>query len=131
MLADIVLILHFVYVLGVTLPVPVIVIGSIAGWGFIRNNWFRNIHLLMSSVVVVEAAAGMVCPLTSLERLLREMAGQVTYRGSFIGHWVSKILYHDWKPWVFPLIYTLFDGFVVALYLLIPPDWLLNRRRGI
>jgi hypothetical protein len=37
--------------------------------------------------------AGLVCPLTPLEGHLRELGGEVRYKGDFIGHYITEFLY--------------------------------------
>jgi GNAT superfamily N-acetyltransferase len=66
--------------------------------------------------------AGAVCPLTTLEMRLRAKAGAETYAGSFIGHWLQRILYYDAPPWVFTLGYTIFGLVVVATWWYFPPN---------
>ncbi len=123
LLADLVLLVHFLYVLGVLLPVPLILAGKIRGWFWVRNRWFRGIHLLMVLIVVVMAIFDIVCPLTTWEDQLRVKAGMEGYGGSFVEYWITRILFYDFEPWVFELMYTVFSLIIIALFIWVPPNW--------
>jgi len=121
--ADLILYFHFLYILGVLLPIPLIVIGYFKNWRFIRNLWFRRIHLGMIFFVVIEALLGIVCPLTEWEAALRAMDGSSNpYPEGFIAGWISKIIFFSLDPWVFTLIYLLVAGIVLGLYFFVPPE---------
>lgn len=111
--ADLVLILHVAFVAFVVAGLLLIWIGGFCGWRWIRNPWFRALHLAGIGLVVVEAWLGFVCPLTTLEMALRERAGDATYHSSFIEHWLQQLLYYEAPAWVFVAGYTLF-GMAVA-----------------
>ena len=55
--------------------------GVVLRWKWVRNPWFRAIHLIAIGIVVAESLAGIPCPLTVWERQLRKMAGQIGYHG--------------------------------------------------
>lgn len=125
LLADLVLLFHFLIVIFVLGGLPLIVAGNLFGWHW-TNGWgFRGLHLAAIGIVVAEAWLGIACPLTLLEMRLRQQAGLATYDASFIEHWVQRILYYDAPPWVFTLAYTLFGAAVVAAWWKYPP----GRRR--
>ena len=73
------------------------------------------------AVVVAQAWLGAVCPLTSLEMWLRANARAATYRGSFIEHWLQRILYYEAPDWAFALVYTLFGLLVAVTWWRFPP----------
>jgi hypothetical protein len=58
---------------------------------------------------------------------LREKARATTYAGSFVEHWLQRILYYDAPAWVFTLGYSLFALAVVATWWYFPPRF---RRRA-
>ena len=122
-LADIVLVTHVAFVLFVVAGLFLIVIGGIKNWRWVRNHWFRFVHLLGIGIVVAQAWAGIICPLTTLEMWLREKGGGAVYQGSFIEHWLQKLLYYDAPDWVFITAYTVFGLMVVSTFLLIPPHF--------
>ena len=119
--ADLVLYLHVTFVAFVIGALVLIFIGRFAGWSWIRNGWFRLVHLIAIGIVVLQAWLGMICPLTTLEMWLRTKAGDAVYPGAFVAHWVQRILYYDAPAWVFALIYTAFGALVVASWVWIRP----------
>ena len=123
MLADLTVAIHFGYVAFVVLGVPVTIIGGLMRWEWVRNRWFRGLHLVMILVVVLEAWAGMTCPLTTWEKELRAAAGQQMYQGDFIANWLHDAMFFDAEPWVFTVGYSLFGLLVIAILVLVPPRW--------
>ncbi|MEJ2289537.1 MAG: DUF2784 family protein, partial [Deinococcales bacterium] len=59
---------------------------------------------------------------------LRARAGDATYSGSFIAHWLEEFLYYDAPAWVFALVYTAFGVLVAASWYFVPPAPLQRRR---
>ena len=121
-LADAVLALHVAVVAFVVGGLLAIVVGNLRSWPQVNAPWFRIAHLAAIGVVVAESWLGVICPLTTLEMSLRARAGAGTYGGSFIEHWLSRLLYWDAPPWVFVLGYTLFGLLVVASWWAWPPS---------
>lgn len=119
--ADIVLLIHFAIVLFVVGGLLLIVLGNSLSWPWVNHMWFRVLHLLAISVVVIESWLGIECPLTTLENWLRVQAGQGVYQGSFIQHWVHGVMFYQAPAWVFALAYTLFALAVVAAWWRWPP----------
>ena len=119
--ADLVVVLHAAYVSFVVLGLAAIIAGAILNWSWVRNFWFRMIHLIAIGVVVAEAVAGIPCPLTVWEHRLREAAGQTAYAGDFLGYWAHRLIFFRAAPWVFTLAYTLFGLAVLATFFLVPP----------
>ena len=119
--ADLVLLIHFAIVLFVVGGLLLIVLGNFLRWSWVNRWWFRAIHLLAISVVVLESWLGIECPLTTLENWLRLQAGQGVYQGSFIQHWVHGVMFYQAPGWVFAMAYTLFALAVVAAWWRWPP----------
>jgi hypothetical protein len=71
LLADIVVTVHLTFVLFVLVAQVLIVAGWLLRWGWVRNFWFRLIHLASIGIVAAQAVVGIICPLTTLERYLR------------------------------------------------------------
>jgi len=107
-LADLVLLTHIAFVAFMVVGLLLIFIGGCCGWRWIRNPWFRSLHLAGIGVVVVQTWLGIICPLTTWEMQLREKAGDATYAGDFIAHWLQRLLYYEAPPWMFTVAYTLF-----------------------
>lgn len=120
-LADVLVAIHFAYVAFVILGLVFTLGGSVAGWKWVRNFWFRAVHLAMIAVVVGEAWCGIVCPLTTWEDNLRELAGQATYRGGFIANLLHDTMYFEAEQWVFAVCYSLFGLLVLIAFALAPP----------
>ena len=121
LLADLVLALHVGVVLFVVGGLVFIVAGHLRGWPWADALWLRLAHLACIAVVVAQAWWGIVCPLTSLEMWLRGLAGNATYAGSFVRHWLQQVLYYDAPVWAFTLVYSLFGLAVLASWWLFPP----------
>ena len=120
-LADAVLVLHFVIVLFVIGGLVAVGAGNIRGWHWVNSLWFRLAHLAAVGVVVAQAWMGEVCPLTTVESWLRMQAGSPGYSRSFIEHWVQTVLFYEAPAWVFVLAYTTFALLVLATWWRFPP----------
>lgn len=118
LLADFILVVHFAFVLFVVLSLPLIWIGAIAGWRWIRNFPFRIAHLAAIFVVSAEAAAGIWCPLTLWEGALRG----TTPDKSFVARWIHSLLFYDLPPWIFTTAYFVFAALVALSWWRIPPQ---------
>ena len=123
LLADLVVTIHLAIVVFVVAGLAVIVVGNLSGWSRVNAPLFRVTHLAAIGIVVAQAWFGAACPLTSLEIWLRNQARASTYSGSFIEHWVHRILYYQAPSWVFTLIYTLFGLAVLAVWWYFPPTF--------
>ena len=119
--ADLVLLLHALFVAFVVIGLVLILIGKVCGWNWVRNPWFRLIHLVAIVLVVFQAWFGLICPLTTIEMALRSHAGDTVYSGSFISYWLERLLYYRLPPWVFAVCYTAFAVIVVASWYWIRP----------
>ena len=119
--ADAILVLHSGFVVFVVLGLLLILAGGKLGWEWVRNPWFRIAHLAGIGVVVLQAWLGQICPLTIWEMSLREKAGETTYAGSFIQHWLHELLYYEAPMWVFAVCYTVFGLMVAASWYFIRP----------
>jgi len=120
-LADLVLIVHVAYVAFVVFGLALILIGGLCSWRWVRNPWFRYLHLSAIAIVVIQSWFGVTCPLTSLEMHCRANAGDVVYEETFIAHWLHQFLYFDAPSWCFTLGYTLFGLLVVGSWLYVRP----------
>ena len=119
--ADAVLLLHVLFVAFVVVGQLLILAGGLLSWDWVRNWWFRVIHLGAIGVVVLQAWLGVICPLTRLEMYLRDKADDTTYAGSFVSHWLEAILYYRAPAWVFAMVYTLFAIVVVLGWVRVRP----------
>ena len=116
-LADLVLLVHFAFVLFVVGGLGLIWVGAAAGWNWIRNRRFRIAHLAAIVIVAGEALAGIWCPLTLREAQLRGMEAEK----SFLAQWVHRVMFYDFPEWVFTAAYVLFALVVVASWRFVRP----------
>ena len=119
--ADALLMLHAGFVMFVIVGLLLVLIGHWRGWGWVHHFGFRLAHLLAIGVVVLQAWLGAVCPLTSWEMSLRARAGDATYPGAFVAHWVEQLLYYRAPDWVFVALYTAFGALVAASWIWVRP----------
>jgi polyferredoxin len=120
-LADIIAIIHLGYVIFVIMGFIVILAGIALRWDWVRNLWFRIIHLVAIAAVAAEALLGINCPLTVLEFRLRHGVSPADRRVSFVGDMIDRILYYDAPMWLFAIIYTAFAILVAVTFILAPP----------
>jgi hypothetical protein len=129
LLADLIVVLHATYVSFVVFGLVLILLGIALRWAWVRNFWFRIIHLVAIGIVVLEALIGLTCPLTHWEERLRAMAGEEGYAGDFIGYWAHRLIFYRAEPWVFTVLYVSFGLAVLAAFVLAPPRWPGSRPR--
>jgi polyferredoxin len=129
LLADTVLALHVAVVVFVVAGLVCIVLGNLRHWPWVNRPWFRLAHLVAIGIVVAQEWVGAICPLTTFEMWLRAKARAPTYSGSFIEHWLQRLLYYDAPPWVFVAGYSLFGLLVAAVWWYFPPAWHPGRDR--
>jgi hypothetical protein len=129
-LADLVVVVHFCIVSFCVVGELCILLGALLKWAWVRNMGFRVAHLLVVLYVAAEACLGIVCPLTEWEYKLRMAAGQ-NYEGdlSFVARLVRRIIFYDFPPWVFTLLYVGFGIVVLLTCVFIPPLWRSPRKR--
>ena len=120
-LADLVLLLHVLFVVFVVGGLVMIFIGGMRNWRWVGNFWFRLAHILAIGLVVIQSWFAVMCPLTTLENILREKAGSAAYKGDFIAHWLQAILYYSAPAWVFAVAYTAFGALVSASWIMVRP----------
>jgi len=121
-LADVIVVFHFAYVAFVVGGMAAILMGIVLRWSWVRNFWFRTVHLAMIAVVVVESLCGVLCPLTEWEDRLREASGSPNEPGTFLGRWAHDLLFID-APSVLSVCYVVFGLAVLAAFLAAPPRW--------
>ena len=122
LLADLIVVFHFCYVLFTVGGELLILLGALFRWSWIRQRTFRIVHLFSVLLVAGEALIGILCPLTEWEYNLRERAGQTVEREiSFIARLLRAVIFYDFPWWVFLLLYTGFGLLVLITFFIIPP----------
>jgi uncharacterized protein DUF2784 len=115
LLADLVVVVHLAFVVFV-----------VAG-GLLTLRWpaVRWVHLPAAIWGGWIEFSGGICPLTPIESSLRQQAGDATYAGDFVGHYLLPVLYPSGltRPtqWVLGLLVV---GVNAAVY-----GWGWSRRR--
>jgi polyferredoxin len=114
LLADAILVIHFLLVGFVVSGMLSIVVGRLIGWAWIHSCIFRVSHVIVIGIVVAQAWLGRLCPLTILENFLRVRAGGAGRSETFVSYWLHRVLFYTTEPWVFVAIYTVFGGLVLV-----------------
>ena len=120
-IADALLFLHVLVVIFVVVGLVAIYVGKTRTWSWVRNPWFRILHVAAISIVALQSWIGVICPLTTLEISLRNQAGDTVYSDSFIAHWLGVFLYYQAPTWVFTVVYTAFGALVLASWFFVRP----------
>ncbi|MFB0526157.1 MAG: DUF2784 domain-containing protein [bacterium] len=121
-LADAIIVVHFLFILfmlfGFLLTAYTL---------FFRQkffNWwlFRSLHLLGIFYVASLSILGKYCPLTILENELR-LKHEVSsvYSGSFIIHYLEKLIYPDVNPLVIQIPTVFLAIFTIVVFIIRPP----------
>jgi len=119
--ADATLCSHFLVVCFVIFGLLLIFIGKLLHWHWVRNPWFRLSHLVTIAIVVFQSWFGIVCPLTILENWFRQQAGETAYSGTFVSHWIGKLLFYEAPLYVFTISYSLFGLLVLISWFWVRP----------
>ena len=115
--ADALLVLHFAIVVFIVGGLVLTWIGAWLAWGWVRNPWFRYLHLGAIAFVALEEIIGMTCPLTEWEDALRGGGSGE----SFVGRWVRVLLYYRAPEWVFTALYVAWTAATLVTLRLVPP----------
>lgn len=84
-LADLVMLLHFAYI--------VFVMGG--AFLLLHRRWWMWLHLPAVAWGVWIECFAKTCPLTPLENSLRASAGEAGYPGGFIDHYIARVVYPE------------------------------------
>ena len=115
--ADAVLLLHFAFVAFVVGGLGFIWLGAALGWASVRNRTFRIAHLIAICFVAAESIAGVMCPLTVWEDVLRGTQSEA----GFIARLVHRVMFYELPEWVFTCAYVGFATVVALTLWLVPP----------
>jgi len=120
-LADIVLFVHFAWILfmlsGFLLTAAAFKYNRIFNW-----RLFRASHLAGIAYVCLLAALGKPCPLTLLENALA--AGYdsgLVYPGSFLAHYIGRLVYPDIQPMMLVIPTLCLGIFTAVVFIFKPP----------
>ena len=115
MLADLILVIHFCIAGFIAAGFVLVPLGAALDWRWIRRRRLRQLHAGAIVFVALESAAGVACPLTLWEAMLR--GGAVGETG-FIG----RLLYWDFPAAVFTGLYVILALLAIVLWRRVPPQ---------
>ena len=121
MMADALLVVHFLIAAFIVLGLVAVWLGAALGWLWARNPWFRYLHLAAIAFVAAEAVLGVACPLTVWEDLLRGGGSLNGGAESFVGRWARALLFYQAPKWVFTAAYVAWTLATLATLRLVPP----------
>jgi hypothetical protein len=119
--ADIIVTVHLAFMLFVLIAQLLIVAGWLLGWQWVRNFWFRLVHLLSIGFVAAQAVLGIECFLTTWERNLRDGYLHDLDDASAIGRFANETLFFRPNPTLFLILYVAFALLVVLTWVFAPP----------
>ncbi|MBI4537421.1 MAG: DUF2784 domain-containing protein [candidate division NC10 bacterium] len=116
LLADALVLVHLAFV------VFVVAGGLLVFW----RPWLRWVHLPAAAWGALIEFIGWICPLTPWEVALRLKAGQTSYAGGFVEHYLLPVLYpEELTPGVQVVLGLLVVGANATIY-----SFVWRRRRG-
>ncbi|OIO34705.1 MAG: hypothetical protein CO162_07290 [bacterium (Candidatus Ratteibacteria) CG_4_9_14_3_um_filter_41_21] len=120
-LADLIVLVHFFWILFM-LSGFILTLSGFFWKRFFAMRLFRLLHLFGIIYVALLAILDEYCPLTILENNLRaKYKSSLTYPGSFIAHYLERVVYPDVNPLII-IIPTIFIAlFTIAIFILRPP----------
>ncbi|MCK5655238.1 MAG: DUF2784 domain-containing protein [Candidatus Aureabacteria bacterium] len=119
--ADLIVVIHFAWILFM-LAGTILTLGGFFYKRFFDWWLFRTLHLCGIIYVGLLALLREYCPLTILENTVRTKYNpELTYPGSFIVHYIEKLVYPDVNPSII-LVPTIFIAvFSVVVFIIKPP----------
>ena len=117
MIADVVLVFHFLVVVFIVGGLVLTWAGFFLKWKWVNNPFFRYLHLAAIAFVALEALLGYACPLTVWEDALRGGARPE----SFVGRWVRTLLFYNAPESVFTALYAAWAAATLLTLRLVPP----------
>jgi hypothetical protein len=121
MAAELVLVIHTGLVAFVIAGFTAILVGGLAHWSWVRNSYFRIVHLAVILYVAGEALIGITCPLTIWESTLRIRGGESGYGRDFVGYWLDWLIFYNLPAWVFTTLYLILGVSAALAFWLVPP----------
>ena len=116
--SEIVLLLHFSIFLFMVFSFILIPFGYFQKWEWVKNIYFRSIHLILMGIISIETILGFMCPLTILENFLRADK-KIDNIFSKIIH---QIMYWDFTNYQFIILYLLSLSYFIFLWFYFRPS---------
>jgi len=131
-LADLVVLIHFAWILFMLWGFILTVRSSISVYvlpatkdrsrAFFDRWIFRTIHLGGIVYVAILTVLGKYCPLTTLENKLRAQYNtELTYPGSFVVHYIERIVYPEANFLIFVIPTIIIVVFTALMFIIRPP----------
>jgi len=119
--ADLIVVIHFAWILFM-LAGTILTLGGFFYKRFFDWWLFRTLHFCGIIYVGFLAVLREYCPLTILENTVRAKYNpDLTYPGSFIVHYIEKLVYPDVNPSTI-LVPTIFIAvFTIVVFIIKPP----------
>ena len=120
-LADLIVVIHFIWILFMLTGFIITIIGyfrkSIFDWWL-----FRILHLIGIIYVGLLTVLRQYCPLTILEYALRtRYHSELMYPGSFIVYYIEKLVYPDVNPLIILIPTVIIAIFTLIVFIIKPP----------
>ena len=117
--SEIVLLFHFCIFLFMVLSFFLIPLGYYQKWEWVKNRYYRLIHLILMGIIFIETILGFMCPLTILENFLRNNI-RINNKITQIIH---QIMYWDLPTYQFIILYLLSLLYLIFLWCFFKPDF--------
>ncbi len=118
-LADLILVVHFGIAGFIAAGFVLIPFGAALDWRWVRHRRLRLVHAGAIVFIALESLAGIACPLTVWEAMLR---GGGSGETGFIGHWLGRQLYWDFPAEAFTVLYAALALLAILLWRRVPPQ---------
>ena len=116
--SEIILLFHFCIFLFMILSFFLIPLGYYQKWEWVKNKYYRSIHLILMGIISIETILGFMCPLTILENYFRDDI-KVDNKLTEIAH---QILYWDLPNYQFIILYILSFSYLIFLWFFFKPN---------
>ncbi len=114
--------IHFLFILFMLLGFLLTVYALFFRQKFFDWWLFRSLHLLGIFYVGSLSILGKYCPLTLLEnQLMSRYEASSVYSGSFIVHYLEKLIYPDVNPLTIQIPTVLIAVFTIGAFIVKPP----------
>jgi len=121
-IADFLVATHFLWILFIGAGFALTLWGIFFKRKILDWFWFRTLHLAGIVYVGALSLQGKLCPLTIWENQLRTKADPAsTYSGSFIIHYIEKLVYLEVNPVLLQVATVSLGVFTLLAYVLAPP----------
>ena len=117
--SELVLLFNFCIFLFMILSFFLIPLGYYQKWEWVKNKYYRLIHLILMGIIFIETILGFMCPLTVLENFLRnniEINNKITQI-------IHQIMYWDLPTYQFIILYLLSFLYLIFLWFFFKPDF--------